>query len=583
MPEERTIPTSRPATVVTPVVLIGGTQIDRTIQVDSITIRKEVNRVPWAKLVILDGDASSGNFSTGNGNLFVPGKEVEIQCGYQNDAKTLFKGIIVTHSVKVRSGGNTMLVVECRDQAIKMTIGRKSRYFTDMTDSDIWTQLAGHYGDIRFTGATTSVTHRGMVQYDSSDWDFLLARAEANGMLCITDDGSLSVKAPDFRGSPVVSLLFGATILELDAEIDARHQLKEVTAQGWDPAGQVMKQKEGKDPAVSLNGNIPPADLAKVTGSEKFVLNQGGSLDEQELQAWSDALRLKRQLAKVRGRVRCKGIDTVRPGLIIELGGVGDRFNGKAFVTAIQHFIAAGDWQLDIQFGAEPNCFSEQAEIAAKPAAGLLPPVHGLQIGKVVQVHEDPESEHRIKVHLPVIAEGSDGIWCRLASPDAGKERGAFFLPEPDDEVVVGFINDDPRQAIVLGMLNSSALPAPLQAEESNPEKGFVTRSGIRMIFNDEKKSVTVETPGGKKIVVDDDAGKISITDENNNKLVLNSDGISLDSGKDIQLKASGDIKLSAMNISAEAQSSLKMEGTSGAELKASGSLVLKGSVVQIN
>jgi Rhs element Vgr protein len=583
MPEERAISTSRPATVVTPVIRIDGNEIARTFQVDSITVRKEINRIPWAKVILLDGEASAQKFSASDGNLFIPGKEIDIQCGYQNDTYTLFKGIVISHSIKVRSGGNAMLVLECRDQAVKMTIGRKSRYFLDKTDSDIWSAVAGNYSGIKLSADATRVKHPAMVQYDCSDWDFIVSRAEACGRLCITDDGSLGIKAPDFNQTPVLSLLYGATILELDAEMDARHQLKDVTAQGWNYSDQKMLKSNGTDPAVRLNGNLSPADLAKVTGSEKFLLNQGGNLEEKELQAWGDALLLKRQLAKVRGRVKCKGIHTVKPGVLIELGGVGDRFNGKAFVSGIQHFIAAGDWQLDIQFGADPDWFSDQVTIPAKPAAGLVSAVHGLQVGKVVQIEDDPAGEHRIKVHLPVIGNSSDGLWCRVSTLDAGNERGSFFRPEPDDEVIVGFINDDPRQAVVLGMVNSSALPAPLQAEGGNPKKGFVTRSKINMIFDDDKKSFTLETPAGKKIVVDEDAGEISILDENENKVVLDSNGITLTSNKNIELKASGDIKLSGMNVSVAAQSSLKMEGTSGAEVKASGNLTLKGAIVQIN
>src|SRR5690554_5108279 len=121
MAEERIVTTSRPATVVTPVVLVEGKQIDRTIGVDSITIRKEVNRIPWAKIVIVDGDASAQNFKLSSSNLFLPGSELEIQSGYQNDTKSLFKGIIVRHSIKMRSGGESILVLECKDKSVGMT------------------------------------------------------------------------------------------------------------------------------------------------------------------------------------------------------------------------------------------------------------------------------------------------------------------------------------------------------------------------------------------------------------------------------------------------------------------------------
>ncbi len=106
----------------------------------------------------------------------------------------------------------------------------------------------------------------------------------------------------------------------------------------------------------------------------------------------------------------------------------------------------------------------------------------------------------------------------------------------------------------------------------------------MKFIFNDEKKSVILETPKGKKITVDEDAGVIKLEDENANEMTMNKDGIKLKSCKDIILEASsGDIKMEGINLEMKAQASLKAEGSASAEVKASGSLILKGATVMIN
>src|SRR6202000_2770268 len=105
------------------------------------------------------------------------------------------------------------------------------------------------------------------------------------------------------------------------------------------------------------------------------------------------------------------------------------------------------------------------------------------------------------------------------------------------DELVVGFVNDDPRYPIVLGMLNSGAKPAPVKAKDSNPQKGFVTRSKMKLLFDDEKKTVTIETPKGKTIKMDDEGDSIELSDQHNNKLTMSADGITMESGKDLTLK----------------------------------------------
>jgi len=170
-----------------------------------------------------------------------------------------------------------------------------------------------------------------------------------------------------------------------------------------------------------------------------------------------------------------------------------------------------------------------------------------------------------------------------VATLDAGENRGSFFRPEIGDEVIIGFINDDPNDAVVLGMLNSSAKPAPITASDDNHEKGFVTRSEMKMIFNDDKISYTLETPKGKKLILNEDEDAVTIEDEHANKLMLNKDGISMESGKDIKIKAKGDVKIEGANISVKASAQFKAEGNSGSELKSGAVTIVKGSQVKIN
>ncbi|MEO0408855.1 MAG: phage baseplate assembly protein V, partial [Cyanobacteria bacterium P01_A01_bin.135] len=179
----------------------------------------------------------------------------------------------------------------------------------------------------------------------------------------------------------------------------------------------------------------------------------------------------------------------------------------------------------------------------------------------------------------------------RISTLDAGDNRGSFFRPEVDDEVLLGFINDDPRDPIVLGMMNSSANPAPLTEAQENFQKGFFTRSGMKLLFDDEQPSMTLETPGGNQLVISDEAQGISLSDQNGNTLTLNDSGISLSSQQDITLEAAGSLTLSAtqdvniegLNVSAAANAQFKAEGSAGAELSTSAIAILKGSLVKIN
>ncbi|WP_299248457.1 type VI secretion system tip protein VgrG [uncultured Aquimarina sp.] len=581
MAEGSVIQTSKNADLVTHKLLVGGQELSKKYQVKTISIEKEVNRISTANIILIDGEPAKQDFELSNEELLIPGTEVEITAGYHSDEETVFKGIVIKHNIKIRTNGS-YLILECKDESVKLTIGRKSKYFYENKDSGIIEEIIDAYGIDKEVEAT-NYEHKEIVQYNISDWDFIVSRAQANGKLCFVDDGKLSIKKPDFSATEIETVTFGATMLDLDAEIDARHQVDKVTSYSWNYADQELVEIEAADPAVSLNGNLEPSDLSSVIALENLELRHGGALSTTEMQDWSDAKWMFQQLSKIRGRVKFQGIPAVKPGTILKLQGVGDRFNGKVYVTGISHHISEGNWTVDAQFGINPKWFSETYDINPMPASGLLSGVCGLQIGVVSQLEEDPDGENRILVQLPIVNSEEQGIWCRVASLDAGENRGAFFLPEISDEVIVGFINDDPNDGVVLGMLNSSAKPAPLTASDENHEKGFITRSEMKVLFDDDKKSISIETPAGKKIVLDEDAGSIVVEDDNSNVITIDDSGIAIESASDINLTASGDVNIEGTNVNITASAQFKAEGSAGVEMSSSATATLKGSLVQIN
>ncbi len=589
MINETTIPTPATPDVCTVAVLIDGAEIPGTFHVLSVSVTREVNRIPSAVLHLMDGDAATSTFEASNASYFVPGKKIEIQLGYRSQNDSVFKGIIIKHSIKIRKA-NSLLLVECRNEAVKMTSGIKSRYYTDKLDSDIMEEILGLYGLQKEVTATTPDLKE-VVQYESTDWDFLLCRAEANGhVVLVGDDNKVVIAPPDTGASAVVTVNYGSTILELDAEIDSRWQSKGIKANSWNPTDQELIETEASEPSTTDNGNLSSSTLADVIGGDSDTIRHGGKLSQPELQAWADGRLLKERLAKVRGRVRFQGFAGVLPGKIIEVTGIGERFEGKLYVSGVRHSVANGNWETDVQFGLNPEIFAERYNLRPLPAGGLLPGVSGLQIGVVTVLESDPDGEDRIKVRLPLVSASEEGSWARIATLDAGKERGTFFRPEIGDEVVVGFLGDDPRCPVVLGMCHSSAKPAPEPGKDANHRKGYVSREKLKLTFDDEKKIILFETPGGNKLTLSEEEKGIVIEDQNGNKITLDDSGIKVESVKDLMLKASKDMNAEGMNIEVKAQTGFKASGTASAEvsgasttIKGSATTTISGGIVQIN
>ena len=150
----------------------------------------------------------------------------------------------------------------------------------------------------------------------------------------------------------------------------------------------------------------------------------------------------------------------------------------------------------DIQFGLDPEPFAFlHREMNDAEGAGLIGGIKGLQIGKVVQLQDDPDGQHRILVKIPVINNDGRGTWMRMASLDAGSDRGAFFRPEIDDEVIVGFIEDNPLHAVILGCLHSSKNASPITPDKDNYKKGFYSREKLKWEIDEEKKEMELQIP----------------------------------------------------------------------------------------
>ena len=573
---------NRQTDLVTFEVLVNGSALPQTVQIYSVDVWHEFNRLPRAKLAILDGDPAAETFSVSEEEWFVPGKEIEIKAGYHNDHSSIFKGIVTSQALKVRSGGRNELTVDCCDKAVCMTTVPKSRYFYNMKESEIFSEMIRRYDGLNPDVEATEYTWKELLQYQSTDWDFILTRADINGLFCLVQDGTIHIKKPDFSGQPITEIVFGRNLIEMDAEMEAPVQLAGVKSNSWD----FSKTESSSVNASSMNpvipGNLNHDDLARVSQNHEWEMQFGGKIPVEIMQQWANAKLLKHEMAKIRGRVRIQGSEII-PGNIIALQGIGGRFNGDAYVSGVKHTIGRGEWITDIQYGLSPKWFSQLYSVSSQPAAGIFPAVSGLQVGIVTAIENDPDGDDRVMLRLPMINADDQGLWARVATTGAGAERGFVFRPEIGDEVIVGFVHDDPNQPVILGSLHSANNPAPIPAEDDNHKKGWVTRSEIKFMIEEDKPSIYLEMPSGRKMTLDDESGEIVFEDSNGNTIKMNADGITIESAGNLVLKAAGDINITGANVEAKADMNFKASGSAGSEISSSAVTEIKGSLVQIN
>lgn len=158
----------------------------------------------------------------------------------------------------------------------------------------------------------------------------------------------------------------------------------------------------------------------------------------------------------------------------------------------------------------------------------------------------DPDGQGRVKVTLPWSPD-TDGsryeVWARLATLMGGNNRGSWFVPDTNDEVLIMFEGGDPRRPYVVGGLwnGQDAPPESMDRGGNNYKKVLRSRNGVKITLDDQdgQETFVCETPGGQKVTLKDGPGKVEIVDSNGNSVKLENSGITVTSSAKVTVNAS--------------------------------------------
>ena len=189
----------------------------------------------------------------------------------------------------------------------------------------------------------------------------------------------------------------------------------------------------------------------------------------------------------------------------------------------------------------------------------------------IVTNNEDPDGMSRVKLKLPWLSDDYESDWARIATLMAGPERGVYFLPEVDDEVLIAFEHGDIRRPMVLGFLWNGVDAPPITNDDGeNNIRLIKSRSGHMVRLDD--------SDGGEKIeIIGKDKKDSIVIDASENTITITADA-------DINIKApNGKIVMECSELEITASSSAKLTCDSSIDVEASSTLTLKGQTVEIN
>jgi uncharacterized protein involved in type VI secretion and phage assembly len=207
-------------------------------------------------------------------------------------------------------------------------------------------------------------------------------------------------------------------------------------------------------------------------------------------------------------------------------------------------------------------------QLLAPPDGGSR--FYGVVVG-IVTNNKDPENLHRVKVRFPWLDDPNESQWARVVSPMAGNGRGAYFLPEVEDEVLVAFEHGSIDFPYVVGSLwNGKDKPPESNADGMNNHRTLRSRSGHVIRF--------VDRNGSEAIEIIDKTGK--------NRIVINSkdNTITVESESDITISSkTGKLKMNAIGIEMNSKADVKIQANTNIDVQASAVMNLKGSLIKLN
>jgi len=501
------------------------------------------------------------------------GKSIEVLY----DTKVLFKGEITSLEPDFSQDGRVTFVLRGYDLSHRLHRGRKTIAHMNTDDAALVKAIAGDTSvGLTITSDAAAVSYEYILQHNQTDMEFLLSLAERAGYYLYTTQGKLMFKKAG-TNTTGPDLEWGSTLISFQPRWAGTHQAESFEVYGWDNVTKAeitataTPDTSWKQASMSKTGG----DLAK-TG---FKNEATGIIVSQPVVSVDAATAMAKSLSHevgsrfIQAEGICFGDPTLLAGTMVKISGVGTRFAGKYYVTAATHVYREGRYEISFSVtGQEPNTIRNLlSDGDSREPQGY---VRGPMIGLVTNLNDDKDLG-RFKVTFPSLGKSPDkkaieSNWVRVASPMAGKATGVMYMPELNDEILVGFEQGDMNRPYMIGALWNSTDKPPesikkIFASNKVNLRVIQSRSGHKFVFDD--------TMGEEQIYIYDKTGKNKIT------IFTKTNTMEIEMQKDINITSktgnitlaanAGDIIMNCNNIKATTKQNFTVNATSNIEMTA--------------
>jgi len=584
-------PTRTETLLTTPSVTSNGSDLPETWleRLVEIRVRRGLRSIGRATLTFDDPE-----YALTRSAVLKVGAEVVLK-SVDSSATVLLRGAVTGVETEVRRRIGARLVVTVDDKAYELTRSAVGETYHEMKLSDVVSQL------VSATAMTAEIsglpeTRLPFAMRADSPLGLVDEICLRYGCDWLVDDNKLAVwpaTTGNLSGAGSVTLGIEQELLDLSVRQVSDAPTK-VTVRGWDAATKKAVSDTATSPDSRAGGNQPAS-------SGKTFVREGGRL---AVSTADDAKHVASGLAARTGRVVARGTalfsPTLRVGGMLAIEGAGPS-NGSYYVREVTHvFDASGARTAFVAGDRDPVLLSDPWD---EPPSVSSFHRSGLAVALVDGIN-DPDNLGRVSVTLPTASDQSKSAWARVLQPGAGASRGHLFMPDVNDEVLVGFEDDDLARPVVLGgLFGGTTKPHRTAVEQGKVVKQAIqTSSGHVLEFSEGeapaeqhvlvaaaggtqrlrlgKDTVTLEAKSGVPLTIK--VGDASIAFDGNGAITIDATTITL--------KATSKVEVEATDVALKATSGLTMQGTT-TSLKAqaqgvvesSGIQEIKGAMVKIN
>jgi phage protein D/phage baseplate assembly protein gpV len=502
------------------------------------------------------------------------GSELEIKLGAaeENIEETLFKGQIVALEPEFTEG-NCVIAVRAYDRGFRLNGARKSRTFQNQKAEDIVRKVGSEAGLSPGTVESTGAVHDYFQQSMETDWEFCWRLATMNNFEFLVQDTKFHFRKRALQGA-ATTLAWGENLLVFKPRMSGVGQARSVRLENHDPkARQALTGSASRPDMKGASKAVQEREKVAglLGGGEVVVANRVVTTGGEATKAAQATLdRIASSFVEADGKAL--GDPKIRAGATVKIDKVGS-FSGEYVLSQTTHWFGGGGQYTSafVISGRSGHTFSDllRANGSGNGNGGSPSWASSLVIG-VVTNNNDPDGMGRVRVKFPALGGDMEGWWARVATINAGPERGLFMLPQVNDEVVVGFEHNDPRRPFVLGSLYTGREKVPNDLKDAQARKALFGVKSDEKVHIEGKQAMTLKSD--EKMTVEVTRGAQGGTGS-----------FLLDAKGDIEQKATQNIKANATGaVEVKANQSVTVKGTASVTVESTGPLKLKGAMIDI-